>query len=243
MKNYISIFIFAFLICSCQSTKIKNKNYKISPSLVELGSVGYSSSFLNTYNDFDIKTIPKLDSKIRLAVEILPFTKKIHKLYVSKSKFNQNQPVVNFSDSLPRKPEIVIIRLLDTSGFAEEINASQNETLLKTLGKAKNEIVSSVVVSLPIEDIAKIRQSDSYYLTDLGNKKYVVQLYKDQKKIAAIDISSGTILAYGLSHFCWASTNSGKFYVSDIIEGNRSCEGGTLSKINKKKASKNLFEL
>lgn len=243
MKN--SFFIIILLTFSaCQSTLIKNDRYKVSHSTTELGSIGQSKSLFNLQNDFDARTLPKLENKIRVEVELIPFNQKLNKIYITKAKFNQNQSKVIYIDSLPSKPELVTIRLLDVTGFVRELNGDYNNDVFRLLNDTqKSKIISSIAVSLPTEDIAKIRMADSYYLTNSQDSKYSLSLYKLGKKIETIDLNSGTVVAYRLSRFCWGVTERGKWYIADMTEGTSRCKGNTESRINEKKKSKSLYRM
>ncbi len=105
------------------------------------------------------------------------------------------------------------------------------------------EIVSSIAVNLSTTDIAKIRLADSYYLTNVLDKKYTLTLFKQGKKVESIDLTSGTILGYRLSKFCWAETARGKWYIADMVANNSSCKGTTSTKAKNKKKEENLFKM
>lgn len=240
-----SFFIIVLLVFSaCQSTKIKNETYKVSPETPELGSIGHSKSLFNLQNDFEGRTLPKLENEIRLAIGVVPFNRKLNKIYKSKAKYNQNQTKVAFIDSLPKKPELITIRLQDVMGFVNELNATYNTDVFKLLVNTKNsKVVSSLAVSVSIDDIAKIRQADAYYLTNSQQEKYIITLYKSGKKTETIDINPETIVAYQLSSFCWAISERGVWYIADMVEDSSSCRGNTKSKIQKKKKSEKLFDM
>lgn len=238
------IVVLALLICSaCQTTKIKNEDYKFSSSVVELGSIG-TSKLLYNQNIFETKAIPKLQNSIRVEIGIVPYNRKLNKIYKSKAKYNQNQTKVAFIDSLPLKPELVTIRILDIAGLVHEINSDYNTEILNLLVNTQtSKIISSLAVSLSTDEIAKIRQSDAFYLINNQNKKYTIALFKSGKKIDNIDINPETIVAYRVSSFCWASSDRGKWYVADVVNEHTSCKGITEKKIPEKKNNKNLFDM
>jgi hypothetical protein len=100
-------------------------------------------------NDFDARTVPKLENKIRVSVEPIPFNKRQNKIYTTKAKFNQNQSKVTYIDSLPSKPELVKIQFLDVTGFVKELNADYNADVFKLLNDTQNlEIISSIALYL-----------------------------------------------------------------------------------------------
>jgi len=237
------IFILVLLAVSCQTTKIKNKTYKTSPATVELGSIGTSTSLNNLKNDFSIKSFPALQNKIRLDIQIVPFTKDINKIYLEKSEVNQTEKKINYIDSLSNKPKFVTVSILDQSGFIEELNANHNKNILTYLKDTEDAaIVKSIALTLSEENIAKLQSADAYYLVNNQDTKYTVMLYKDGKKIDLIDLQSGTVLAYSLGKFCWAINDRQHWYVGDIVNDNKSCKGNTYKKI-KKKEETNLFKL
>ena len=124
------------------------------------------------------------------------------------------------------------------------LQADYNNDAFRLLNDTQNsKIISSIVICLPTEDIAKIRLADSYYLTNSLDAKYNLSLYKLGKKTEMLDLNSGTVVAYRLSRFCWGSTERGKWYIADITEGNTPCKGNTESRINEKKKSKNLYRM
>jgi hypothetical protein len=238
------IVVLIVLICSaCQTTKIKNDNYKFSSSVVELGSIGTSKLSYNL-NTFEPKGLPKLENNIRVEIGVVPYNKKLNKIYKSKAKYNQNQTKVAFIDSLPIKPELVTIKILDIAGLVQEINSDYNASILKLLTDTQGlKIISSLAVSLSNEEIAKIRQADAYYLTNNQYKKYTIALFKSGKKTDNIDINPETIVAYQVSSFCWVKSIKGTWNVADIINEQSSCTGITKSKANEKKNNKDLFDM
>jgi hypothetical protein len=238
------IVVLAVLICSaCQTTKIKNEEYKFSSSVVELGSIGTSKLSYNQ-NKFETKGLPKLENNIRVEIGVVPYNRKLNKIYKSKAKYNQNQTKVAFIDSLPIKPELVTIKILDIAGLTNEINADYNTDILKLLiNTQKSKIVSSLAVSLSTDEIAKIRQADAFYLTNNQYKKYTITLFKSGKKVDVISINPETIVAYQVSSFCWTTSGRGNWYVADIVSEHNSCAGTTQSKISENKENKNLFDM
>lgn len=243
MKN--SFFIVLLLVFSaCQSTLIKKERYKVSPATPELGSIGQATSLFYLQNDYEVRTLPTLENNIRVAIEILPFTKRLNKLYLSKEKYNQNLSKVTYIDSLPSKPEFVTIQLLDVTGFVNELNADYNTAVYRLLKDTpSSKVVSSVAISVSNADIAKIKQADTYYLTNSQEKKYTLSLYKSGKKIETIHLNPETIIAYQLSTFCYATTERGKWYIADMTEGSNNCKGNTKSKINERTKSKSLYSM
>ncbi|GGF10395.1 hypothetical protein [Flavobacterium limi] len=242
MKNiFTSLVLLIFL--SCQTTKIKNDTYKIATSSPELGSIGQSRKNTKQENSFAVRTLPKLENKIRITIGIVPFNRKLNKVYKSKARYNQNQTKVAYIDSLPKKPELVTIKILDINGLVSELNAAHNEDVFRLLRDTENsKIITSIAVSLSVDEITKIRQSDAYYLINSQEKKYTIALYKSGKKTDVIDINTESIVGYQTSRFCWATNQKRQWYIADIVEGSTSCNGNTQSSLEDKK-SKSLFDM
>lgn len=238
------VVVLALLICTaCQTTKIKNEDYKFSNSVVELGSIGESKLTYNQ-NIFESKALAILQNNIRVEIGVVPYNRKLNKIYKSKAKYNQNQTKVAFIDSLPIKPELVTIRILDLSGLVHEINSDYNTDVLNFLVNTQtSKIISSLAVSFSPDEIAKIRQSDAFYLTNNQNKRYTIALFKSGKKTDNIDINPETVVAYRVSSFCWAASERGKWYVADIVNEHNSCKGITVKRITTKKKNKNIFDM
>lgn len=243
MKNIFFVVLFAFF-AACQSTKIKNDIYKVSDTAPELGSIGQSKLGSKANNEFAVRTLPKLENNVRIAIEVVPFNRKLYRIYKAKAKYNQDQSNVAYIDSLPKKPELVTIRLLDVLQFANELNADYNKDVFRFIKDTQNsEVISSLVFCFSVEDINKIKQADTFYLTNYQDSKYAISLYKLGKKTDTLFINSLNIVAYRLSKFCWGTTERGEWYIADIIDEKSKCNGITKKKITAKEKQQSLFDM
>lgn len=245
MRKSFFILLLVFL-SACQTTKIKNNTYKVSETAPELGSIGQSKMGYKANNEFEVKTLPKLQNNIRVAIEIVPFNRKMYKIYSAKAKYNQDQLKVAYVDSLPKKPELATIKLLDVVQFVNELNADYNKDVYKFISNTQNsEVVTNLVFCFSPEEINKIKQADAFYLTNYQDSKYAISLYKLGKKTDTLFLNSLNVVAYRLSTFCWGETDRGHSYIADMIEGSSDCNGNTKSKIEdkKKSKSKSLFDM
>ncbi|WP_269225283.1 hypothetical protein [Flavobacterium eburneipallidum] len=245
MKNSFIVLLLVVL-SACQSIQIKNNTYKVSDTAPELGSIGQSKMGYKTNNEFEVKALPKLENNIRVAIEIIPFNKKMHKIYAAKAKYNQDQLKVAYVDSLPKKPELATVKLLDVVQFVNELNADYNKDVFKFISNTqKSEVVTNLVFSFSPEEINKIKQADTFYLTNYQNSKYAISLYKLGKKTDTLFLNSLNVVAYRLSSFCWGETDRGQWYIADMAEGSNKCKGNTKSKIknNAKSKEKSLFDM
>lgn len=243
-KNHIiSLLIVLLLTVSCKTVSVKDEKYKTSEDSPELGHIGQATSRLNTNNTFSTSAIPILENRIRLHVEILPFTKELNAVYKSKGRNNQTLAKMNYNDSLATKPEFVKISILDLSALSNEINSQYNKNIFTYLQDTKKAVlVTGIATVLPKEDLNKLRQADTYYITNTQEKKYTVTLYKQGKKTEYIDLQDGIQLAYTLSSFCWAVNDKAQWYVGDIVPDSRGCKGNTSRRIKEKKRE-NLFNM
>ncbi|WP_281228744.1 hypothetical protein [Flavobacterium aquiphilum] len=241
LKKIVALLI---LVCvACQTTKIKNDSYRFSSSVIELGCIG-SSMLSNRENTFEAKGLPVLKNNVRVEIGVVPYNRKLNQIYKAKAKYNQKQTKVAFIDSLPIKPELVTIKILDIVGLVHEINSDYNSDILKLLTDTQDsKIISSLAVSLSTDEIDKIRQSDAFYLTNNQYQKYTIALYKEGKKSAIIDINPGTIVAYQVSSFCWTKTARGNWIVADIVNEKNKCSGITKHKMAEKENKKSLFDM
>jgi hypothetical protein len=245
MRNSFFILLLVFL-SACQSTKIKNNTYKVSDTGPELGSIGQSKLGYKANNEFEVKTLPKLENTIRVAIEIVPFNRKMYKIYSAKAKYNQDQLKVTYVDSLPKKPELATIKVLDVVQFVNELNADYNAAVFKFISNTKkSKVVTNLVFCFSPEEIYKIKQADAFYLTSYQDSKYAISLYKLGKKTDTLFLNSLNVVAYRLSTFCWGETERGQWYIADMIEGGNNCKGKTKNKIEdkKKSKSKSLFAM
>jgi hypothetical protein len=243
MRN--SFYILLLVVFSaCQTIKVKNNTYKVSETAPELGSIGQSKMGYKANDEFEVKTLARLENNIRVGIEIIPFNKKMHKIYAAKAKYNQDQLKVAYVDSLPVKPELATIKLLDVVGFVNELNADYNAAVYKYISNTQNsEVVTNLVFCFTLEEINKIKQADAFYLTNYQDSKYAISLYKLGKKTDTLFLNSSNVVAYRLSTFCWGETDRGQSYIADMIEGSNNCKGNTKSKIEDKKKSKSLFDM
>ena len=242
MKRITLLLIITFFT-SCNTLKIKDKEYKTSSTTTEIGSIGYSKSAI-AKNEFTTRVFPKLENKLRVEVSVLPFNKQLNKNYQKKAKFNQNQAKILYADSLDIKPEVVSITILDITGFVNEINTANNKEVSSFLKNTENaKIITSIISTLSNEDISKIKQADTYYLINNQDNKYTLALFKSNKKTEVIDLQSGVVLGYEVSKCCWAMDNKGKWYLGDLVEENSSCKGNTEPKIKEKNTAKSLYRM
>lgn len=239
----LNLFVLLIVVVSCKTIKVKEQSYKTSNSKIELGALGEAKSIADLKNNFTITAYPIIEEKIKLEVAIVPFTKKASKIYQSKEKFNQKQSKINYVDSLPVKPEMVSVKILDIASLVDDLNSSSNTKELNFIkNNERTTIVTSVLVVLNSTEIEKLRNADTYYLVQSDIAKHTIALYKQGKKIDTIDISTATIIGYTIGKFCWFENDRGKWQIGDIIQKGNSCKGNTYKKVKPKK-EKSLYKM
>lgn len=227
----------------CQTASIQDKKYKVSPSMTELGSIGFSNTEINFKNSFDTRAFPLLKNKIRLSINVLPFNESIYTIYLQKMETRQQEPLLQYNDSITPKPQYVTISLLDVSGYLQEINGDHNKEIYNFIKDTKDAyLIKEVAVSLSTAMMDKIKEADAYYLINHEEKKYTVALFKQGKQFDTLDINKGMSLAYSPGKFCWAENERHRWYIADIIEENGVCKGNTSENI-KEKEETNLFKM
>ena len=176
-------------------------------------------------------------------VKFVSFDKKSYKAYNQKLSPDQ-QPQVQFVDSLKTKPTFITIDIFDISGYIDELNSPTNKEAVNYLkNSSKTKIITSVSVLLSAENSAKIKQADAYYLTNSQDNKYQITLYKSNKKVDIVDLTSNTIFAYELSKCCWTLNDKLNWTITDILKEDTSCTGNSFQKVKQKQQTKNLFKM
>lgn len=240
-KWYLVIIVLSLF--SCKTAKIKGNSFETSNAFVELGAIGHSKTFFLD-KDFSSRTYPKLQNKIRLEVQVLPFTKELYKKYNAKAEFNQQQKKIEYIDSVSVKPEFVTIRFLDIQGYVSELNEEYNAAsrdFIKASGKGS--LVSAIALAVEPEDIINIRAADAFYLINKQDHKYELALFSGGKQISTMDLKSADTFGYQISNFCWILNKKGRWEVADITPHSKNCKGTMTSVATEKKASKNLFKM
>ena len=243
MKSILKYLSIAILAVGCHTTKVNDVTYSVSSATTELGSIGEATTLLKFDNDFKTRSFPILKNNIRLDVQVHAFNKSTYKAYNYKAKKIQGLQKIQYTDSLPVKPEMVSVSILDIKGYIDELNSDYNKDITTYLKDIEDGVaITGLAISLPKETITKIKASDAYYLTNNHDKKYMLSLYKTGKKTEDIDLTSGIILGYTLGKFCWAVNDRQKWYIGDIVRDNKTCKGETIKKV-KEKEKTNLFKM
>lgn len=241
--KYQYLLVLFVIFSACNTVKVKNDSYKVTNETVDFLAVGKSKKSYNQQNHFESFGFPKLEDKIKLYVEVLPYTKALNKIYVSKKEFNQNQLKSTYIDSVEVKPEVLLVSIADKAALVIAINNKDNSSLrdyIQTTEKAS--IVTYFVLNANKLTLDKIKQADSYYLVQTNDAKYEIALYINNKKTETLTISSEDVLAYQTNDFCWMENAKGKWIIGDLVDEGTSCNGKTYKKVQPKK-EKSLYRM
>lgn len=242
MKNKLLVLLVTILV-SCQTITVKDTSYSTSNSITELATIGQSSKKINQSLVFKTISFPHFEEKIKLHVDVVPFSKTANKAYINKFKFNQNLTQINYVDSLAVKPEMVMITIADKTTLIAELNSQENKSIKEYLkNNPKTSIVNSVLVVSSKQEIDKFKQADTFYLVQSTTAKYGVALYKNGKKTEVIDLHGYSVIGYELYNFCWSDNERGVWSIGEVVKNN-SCSGKLEKKITEKKKQKNLYKM
>lgn len=241
--KYQYLLVLFVIFSACNTVKVKNDPYKVTNESIDFLAIGESTTSLSQQNHFESFGFPRLEDKIKLYAEVLPYTKALNKIYVSKKEFNQNLSKSTYIDSVEVKPEVLHISIADKAALVAAINSKDNSSLreyIQTTEKAS--IVTDFVLNVNKTTLDKLKQTESYYLVQTNDAKYEIALYINNKKTETLTISSKDVLAYQTNDFCWIENAKGKWIIGDLVDEGTSCNGNTFKKVQPKK-EKSLYRM
>ncbi len=236
MKKIIVILLLVGVLFSCKTVQVNQQSQKITKAIVELGSIGKVNYKLAT-DRFKLTTLPTYKQKIRVAANIVAFNKTTFNTYAQAAK-QQNQKIsITYIDSVANKPGYANLQILDKVQLLNALNAEHNIELNTYLQNVKNnEIIKGVSAYFNSIDLSNLSQADEIYLVNNKPKKYNLELIKNGKPFATIDMANGVTFAYNTASFCWKKER-GQISIVNLISGNESCAKDTyrnVSRLNKK---------
>lgn len=238
-------YIFCVLILmACNTVRVKNDSYKFSDEAIDFLAIGENRISLDQRYHFESFGFPKIDDKIKLYVEILPYTKKLNKVYIAKEKHNQALLSSKYIDSLKIKPDVLCISIADKSLLVSLLNNQNNKELRDYIQRTQKQvsIITSFVLSVDKATIEKVKQADSYYLEQVNDSKYEVALFINNKKKETIHIPFQNVIAYQTNNFCWVENTKGNWLIGYLVEGDSTCDGDSYKKIQPTK-EKSLYKM
>ena len=236
MKKVITSILLVCFLFSCKTVQVNQQNQKTTKTEVELGAIGQVNYKLET-DRFQITTLPVYKQKIRVAVNIAAFNNTTFNTYAQAAK-EQNQKIkITYIDSVANKPGYANLQVLDKVQLINALNAQHNILVNSYLKNSKkNEIITGLSAYFDSIDLSNLSQADEVYLINNKHKKYNLELVKNGKAFATIDMSKGVPFAYNTASFCWKKER-GALSIVNLTAKNESCAKDTyrnVSRLNKK---------
>ncbi len=235
MKKIIFILV-AVVLFSCKTVQVNQQAQQTTKTVVELGAIGKVNYKLET-DRFQITTLPVYQQKIRVAANIVVFNNNTFNTYAH-AALQQNQKIsITYMDSVANKPAYAFLQILDKVQLIKALNADYNQAVNTYLQNAKNnEIVTGVSAYFSTVDLSNISRADEVYLINDKPKKYNLELVKDGRSFAVIDMANGVPFAYTTGSFCWKK-EQGLIKIANVTAKNEHCAKDTyrnVSRLNKR---------
>lgn len=240
IKNYC-ILLLVVIITSCKTVYINKQQQKIAASPLELATIGKTTPNVQI-NNFEINAIPRLSNKLRLIATVLPFNKSGFKAYTKAAILQgKRDKTIAYIDSLTIKPTFVNFKIADKVTLLNELNKDGNSPVFNYLKNTPNaKIITSISIVFDALLLDEIKQAETMYLSNAKHKKYVLELYKNNKPYKTIDFSTGVTFTYQISSFCWKKNYRNQIKLANIVNHHTDCKNDLFKnypKIKKKKSS------
>lgn len=210
--------------CSCKTVVINNDHQIISDSQPQLGAIGFLESQLmlnkNLKNHtFKTMVVPTLEKKIRVELHRESFDKKRYKAYLNTSPENYFE--INYTDSLPDKPEFISLQLSDRLEYVESL---KNNIKLEEFLKVKPELQSITAVSVAAkpEILSFFDNAESVFLIyDKKLEKYYLELMESNGSRQSVYFNDLCIFAFDVSGFCWGINYKNQVELKMLSDGGK----------------------
>lgn len=212
----IFILVLFFIVTACKPIQYKEA---VDITFPELGTLGiYITYMLGT--DYQPKTTINLSEPIRLQKEEISIQKR--RVFIKKDSLQ----------SPLRDSTLINFEILDKIGLITQLNADKD--LMKYLRKNESyKLVSHVTVHFPSTILMEIKSSDEIYLTQNKTKTLSLTLFKDNKAYQQVEFSSGKIVRFKTSEFCWGLNRRREPEIFDLIPDGTECGSNTYKTANK----------
>jgi len=237
----ISLFLVTITIFSCKTIEVNQQRQQTTKTMVELGVVGRIDKGIET-NTFQTTTIPIYKQKIRVSANILIFDDNTFNTY-AQAALHQNKKIkITYIDSVANKPGYANFQILDKVQLLNELNAPYNIDVNNYLLNANNDIlINGISAYFGIIDLSNISQAEEVYLINNKSRKYSLELIKNSKPFAVIDISKSVPFAYTTASFCWKK-NNGEVKIANLIDKNEKCARDTYKNVTRLNNKINYFK-
>ncbi|WP_117885590.1 hypothetical protein [Aureibaculum luteum] len=241
MKKIITILSLISILFSCKTIQVNQQSQKTTKTVVELGVIGKVNYKFKT-DRLETTALPVYNQKIRVATNNVVFNTTTFKTY-TKASNQQNQKInITYIDSAENKPSYVNLQFLDKVQLINELNAEYNDGISTYLQNAKNNIIiTGISTYFNSEDLENLSQADEVYLINNKPKKYNLELIKNGRTIANIDMANGVSFTYTTASFCWKK-EYGKISIVNITGANEGCGKDTYKNVSRLNKKVNLFK-
>ncbi len=232
----LGLLVIILSVVSCKTVQVQQSQQRTTKKVVEIGSIGTITKGLQQ-NVFQTSNLPVYKQKIRVAASITTFTDATFNAYAQAAK-EQSKPIqITYIDSVANKPGYAHLRILDKVALLNELNATHNKATNTFLQNSNaNVLVTSMSAYFGAVDLSTISQAEEVYVVNNKPQKYSLELVKNGKPFALLDISKGVPFTYTTASFCWKKEGS-KISIANIIESRETCAKDTyrnVARLNKK---------
>lgn len=183
-------------------------------SSVELGMIG-SIKTNETSTHFVVSSIPVINEKIRITITERSFDKSSSKKY-NKVQKDKDQQIV-WEDSIHPHSSYLDLSIGDKVTWLNELNSQANNGVVAYLSSADEPVlIATVSISFPVDLHEELILAQEIYLVNNERKKYLLELFTDQKRIRSVELSSSLLFDYSTKDFCWIENQRHKVIIADI---------------------------
>lgn len=242
MRNPFIGILFSILLFSCQTISVHQKTQLLTKTPVALGSIGLSSETVVS-NSYESIALPTFDSKLKLNVQAITFSKASFKAY-TKANESSKKVALTYSDSLKVKPEYAHLQFVDRVAITSALNNTKNTGLRSYLEtKEDAQMVTSISVAFSQEHITQLKNASEVFLTQSDAKKFSLLLTFIDGKTQTLETSNGVVFGYQTSNFCWKEDSKHNLIIADIVSDAEGCPPNTHRKARKATQQKDYFKL
>lgn len=235
--KYGILWLLSVLFVSCSSIQINHQKQKTTTAVVELGAIGIISSNLLSVG-FKTNALPIYKQKIRLQAVVVPFDKYTYKAY-KKAAGQQNSPkIIAATDTVTKMAnKYVRLQIIDKVQLINELNAEYNKNVKSYIQTAEaNTLVLNTSVYLDKNELSSVMGAEEIYLINNKPKKYSLELVKNGKIVAVINLSKAVPFAFATVSFCYKK-EQGRINIVDMVSKKHQCSDNsksTVKALNKK---------
>lgn len=232
-----------FILNSCKTVSVKNKQFQATTEKVGLGTIGYGENYLleNTYEHLGMV---ENNQGIKLHVTPVTFNNLNFKKFQAAKKVQDHNKTLKVADSLIEGTKFFDIETADKIGLIAILNDESNKkTKTFLVDTDKNHIVTSVAMVFQEDEMSAILESDEVFLETYGVQSYALQTYKNGVKASTIPIKEGITFAYRASSLCWKEDNKYHLQIVDLVAGNNHCPKKSYRSAQRAKKKIDYFKL